>query len=70
METIQVKLDVRQTVINPLVDDWLGTLDCDPTTREFYIREWLTEGRIGYNEHDDQELLDLANDADLFDKGS
>lgn len=34
---------------------------------EFYIREWLTEGRIGYFAHADEELVDLADDAGIFD---
>lgn len=57
----------RGNVINLLVDDWLNTIATD-RAGEVYIREWLTSGRIGYNEHDDQELIDLAEDAGLFDE--
>jgi len=58
--------DQRAQIIDLLVDDWLETLRSSHARAE-YIREWLEEGRIGYNNHTDEELVELADDAELFD---
>ena len=58
----------RENLVNALVDDWLSTLRSDATSMDFYIREWLTEGRIGYFMHDDEELVDLAEGVGIFDE--
>lgn len=55
----------RQNLIGALVDDWLCTLRSDYGAMDPYIRDWLTDGRVGYAEMLNDELISLAEDADL-----
>lgn len=59
----------REQVIDLLVDDWFDSLSSNLGAMNEFIREALTVGRVGYFNHEDQELVDLASAAELFDEG-
>lgn len=67
-ETTLLTDEQREIVIQLLVDDWFNSFAGSYNAMSDFIHDALTVGRVGYYDHEDWELIDLADEAELFDE--
>lgn len=63
--TEELTVPQRENLMNALVEDRLADMQNDPASYDFYIREWLIEGHVGYADMTDMDMSDLAESRGL-----